>query len=143
MLNRVLTRVDFPRPDSPGEHCEDDPYAPVRYVRTDNHHIEVEPLADALAVPLVRQVGETDVAGELAAHDVLHIGSGLGHSLGVPGGDRLGNAGAHGVAALHKGRLLTGVGRLKVAGHDWGAVRSWRSYQNYQCVVLAMPDHVS
>lgn len=98
-------------------------------VHTDNHDIEVESLADALAVPLVGQVGETDVAGELAAHHVLHVGGGLGHSLGVAGADRLGVAGAHRVAALDKRRLLTtaGGGGFDVAGRDGGTVRSRRS----------------
>jgi len=42
---------------------------------TDDHHIEVEALADALAVPLVGQVGEADIACELAADDVLIVGA--------------------------------------------------------------------
>ena len=41
-----------------------------RKVLTDDHDIEVEALADALAVPLVGQVGETDVAGQLPTNDV-------------------------------------------------------------------------
>lgn len=54
---------------------------------TDNHHVEVEPFSYRLPVPLVRQVGETDVASELSPNDVLRIcgsgGGSLGGGLGV------------------------------------------------------------
>lgn len=102
-------------------------------IHTDNHDIEVETLADTLAVPLVGQVGKTNIAGKLAADDVLHIGSGLGHGLGIAGADRLGGSG-DGVAALHERRLLTtgsGGGRF-VAGRDGGTVRRRRSYAIHQ-----------
>lgn len=129
MLNRVLTRVDFPRPDSPETRYQLCSHEPLSLVHTDNHDIEVETLADTLAVPLVGQIGETNIASELAADDVLHIGSSLGHGLGVAGADRLGGSGAHGVAALHVRRLFTtrsGSSRF-VAGRDGGTVRRRRS----------------
>jgi len=52
VLKRVLTRVDFPRPDSPL-------IVSAQYVLvyptalTNDHNVEVEALADTLAVPLI------------------------------------------------------------------------------------------
>lgn len=86
-------------------------------VRTDNHNIEVESLADTLAVPLVGQVGETNVAGQLAANNVLHIGGGLGNSLGVPRANGLGVTG-DGVAALDEWGLLSTAGGRRVPRRD-------------------------
>lgn len=40
---------------------------------TNNHDVEVEPLADTLTVPLVRKVGESNVAGKLASNNVPSI----------------------------------------------------------------------
>lgn len=51
--------------------------------RTDNHDIEVEALADTLAVPLVGKIGETNVACQLSANDVSHVAGGLGSGLWV------------------------------------------------------------
>lgn len=80
-------------------------------------------------MPLVGQVGETDVASQLAADDVLHVSSGLSCGLGVAGADGLGDAGAHGVAAFDKRRLQAVVGRGRVPGRDrrrdGGAARRW------------------
>ena len=42
-------------------------------LHTDNHDVEVEALANTLAVPLVWQVGETDVASKLSANNVLDV----------------------------------------------------------------------
>lgn len=38
---------------------------------TNNHDIKVEALSDTLAVPLIRQVGETNITRQLSADDVL------------------------------------------------------------------------
>jgi hypothetical protein len=95
-------------------------------VRTDNHDVKVESLADTLAVPLVGQVGETDVAGQLAANHVLHVVGSLSDGLGVARADSLSITGAHGVGALHERRLLS-AGRGGVAGRDGGTVRNRRS----------------
>ena len=53
VLKRVLTRVDFPRPDSPkaGQMWNDEESQTV--LLTDDHDVKVEPLANALAVPLI------------------------------------------------------------------------------------------
>lgn len=71
---------------------------------TNNHHVEVESFANTLPVPLVGQVGETNVASQLPANDVLHICCGLSNGLGVLRADSLGITGSHGVATLHEGR---------------------------------------
>lgn len=89
---------------------------------TNNHHIEVETLADTLAVPLVGQVGETDVASQLAADDVLHVVSSLGGGLGIARSDSLVDSGTHWVAALDEWRITARGGRR---GRDRG--RDWRS----------------
>lgn len=76
MLNRVLTSVDLPRPDSPVVPTLEtlaSPKCKVTIPLTDNHHVEVEALANALAVPLVGKVGETDVTSELATDDVAEV----------------------------------------------------------------------
>lgn len=81
VLNRVLTSVDLPRPDSPI-------LLQYRYLisfeqypkHTDNHDVEAETFPDTSAVPLVRQVGESNVTCELSADDVLHIC--IGHLAG-------------------------------------------------------------
>ena len=91
MLKRVLTRVDFPSPDSPmrvSVICGDS----NSRTRTDNHDVEVEALADALAMPLVGQVGETDIAGQLSSHDITHVAGSGGGSLRVFGGHGLSGA---------------------------------------------------
>jgi hypothetical protein len=40
---------------------------------TNNHDVEVEALANALAVPLVRQVGEANIASELPTDNISGI----------------------------------------------------------------------
>lgn len=89
---------------------------------TDNHHVKVESFTDTLTVPLVGQVGETNVAGQLAANNVLHIGGSLSDGLGVLGADGLSVARAHGVAALNKGRFALAVERQAAGGSIvcWG-----------------------
>ena len=75
----------------------------MRPVLTNDHNVEVEALAHTLAMPLVGQVGEPDVASKLPADNVPHVARGLGCGLGIPGGDGLGCVGAavkHGVAVL-------------------------------------------
>lgn len=57
--------------------------------RTNNHDVEVEAFAHTLAMPLVGQVRETNVAGELPAHNVHVVGHGRG-GLGVLCGHGLG-----------------------------------------------------
>ena len=85
MLKRVLTRVDFPRPDSPEQINTFYLFLDILFSRslTDNHDVKVEALANTLAVPLVRQVGETNVSGQLPADNVPHVASGLSSGLGV------------------------------------------------------------
>lgn len=58
-------------------------------IRTDNHHIEVEALAHTLAVPLVRQVRETNITCKLPAHNV-HVVCEGSRSFGVLRRDRMG-----------------------------------------------------
>lgn len=52
VLKRVLTRVDFPRPDSP---LIVSAVSLLIYLRalTNDHDVEVKALADTLAVPLI------------------------------------------------------------------------------------------
>lgn len=79
---------------------------------TDNHDIEVEALADTLAVPLVGQVGETDVASELSANNVSHVAGGLGGGLWVFRRHGLGDSSCticHYVAQLDVGRSLLAI----------------------------------
>lgn len=96
-------------------------------LHTDNHDVKVESLADTLAVPLVGQVGETDVAGQLAANHVLHVVGSLSDGLGVARANSLSISGAHWVGSLHERRLLAAAGRGGVAGRDGGTVRNRRS----------------
>jgi hypothetical protein len=105
VLKRVLTRVDFPRPDSPENCASALVFSPVHIATllTNDHNVEVEALAHTLAMPLVGQVGETDVASKLPANNVPHVARRLGCGLGVLGGDGLRCMGAavkHGVAVL-------------------------------------------
>lgn len=85
MLKSVLTRVDFPRPDSP----ETDQYGNNGGLRTmkltDNHDVKVEAFPDTLAMPLVWQVGESDESCQLSAHNVSHVAGSSGGDLGVGG----------------------------------------------------------
>lgn len=67
---------------------------------TNNHDVEVEPFPDALTVPLVRQVGETDVARQLPADDI----GGLRDR-----GDEVG-----GRIFDHRGRVRGGGGSVRV-----------------------------
>jgi hypothetical protein len=50
---------------------------------TNNHDVETETFSDTLAVPLVWQIGESNEAGQLPAHNVLHVACCSGSSLGV------------------------------------------------------------
>lgn len=74
-------------------------------------------------MPLVGQVGETNVASKLATDDVLHIARGLGDGLGVARADGL-SISAERVAALDKRRFLAGAGGRGVTRQNGGAVRN-------------------
>lgn len=78
MLKRVLTRVDLPRPDSPAKFISSKKINHRVSVHTNNHNVEVETLANTLAMPLVGQVGESNVSSQLAAHDVLVLSDSRG-----------------------------------------------------------------
>ena len=102
MLKRVLTRVDFPRPDSPRSECQPADHTVCFFKAvspTNDHNVEVEALPYTLAVPLVRQVGESHVSCELPAHNVPHVCRGLCCCLGVFGAHGL----RGGLAAVRHG----------------------------------------
>lgn len=69
------------------EHCA---CGVVRSKLTNDHNVEIEALADALAMPLVGQVGEADVASEFSTHNIPHVTGCLRGRLGVFRGHRLG-----------------------------------------------------
>lgn len=78
MLKRVLTRVDLPRPDSPKvqtisqvQSCRASHWFLLSL--TNDHYIKVETLANTLAVPLVGQVGKTDIASKLPSDNVSGV----------------------------------------------------------------------
>jgi len=99
----------------------------MRFVLTNDHNVEVEALAHTLAMPLVGQVGETNVASKLPADDVPHVARRLGCGLGVSGGDSLRCLGAavkHGVAVLDvAGRC--GLAVRDGVGRDGRGLRRW------------------
>lgn len=85
---------------------------------TDYHDVEVEALANTLAVPLVGQIGKADVASQLPTNDIAHV-TGCGScSFGVFRRDRLGNARAMRVALADEGR-----GRLAIGDRRRGCFR--------------------
>lgn len=47
---------------------------------TNDHDVEVETLADALSVPLVGKVGESNVTSQFATNDILVIRCTRGHT---------------------------------------------------------------
>lgn len=105
-----------------------DSYSTIRtdLLLTNDHDIEVESLADTLAVPLVGQIRETDVASQLAADDIAHVGSSLSDGLRVFGAHRLGVAcTTHRVASfdIWRSGLARGAGGLVGRGRG-GAVCS-------------------
>ena len=103
------------------------PLRHVRSVLTNDHNVEVEALAHTLAMPLVGQVGKTDVASKLPADDVPHVARGLGCGLGIPGGDGLGCVGAavkHGVAVLDVARRY-GLAVREGVARDGRSLRRW------------------
>jgi hypothetical protein len=105
---------------------------------TNDHDVEVEPLADTLAVPLVGKVGKTNVASQLSANDVSHVAGGLGGGLWVFGRHGLGYRACstcHWVAPLDFGR-----GSLAIR-HRW-ACRSWRRSGRGSTVGGCMRGHV-
>ena len=101
VLKRVFTRVDLPRPDSPARVCLEEP-SQISYshsMLTNDHNVEVEAFPHTLAMPLVGQVGETNVSSELSAHNVLHVRRCLSGGLRVLRGHGLrGHVAAMGVA---------------------------------------------
>ena len=80
---------------------------------TNDHHVEVESLAHTLAVPLIRQVGKANVAGQLPAHDVPHVARRCRRRFGVFRGHGLRSCSIairHGIACgdQRRGRLAIG-----------------------------------
>ena len=75
VLNSVFTSVDFPRPDSPANlvNVPSSKSMSDCYFLTNDHNVEVEAFSHTLAVPLVWQVREPNIASKLPAHDVPHI----------------------------------------------------------------------
>lgn len=96
---------------------------------THNHHIEVETLADTLTVPLVGQIGKSNVAGQLPANNILHIRSSLGNSLGVLRAHGLSVSSSHWVTAFNEGRTgLAAGGRGRNGRAIGNGCRWWCSY---------------
>lgn len=127
MLKRVLIKVDFPSPDSPAL-CQfmyiDGGWSDEQICgeHTNNHDIEVEALADALAVPLIGKIGEANVACQLSANNVSHVAGGLGSGLWVFRRHGLRDSSCavcHYIAQLDVRRCLLAI------RHCW-ACRSWR-----------------
>lgn len=91
--------------------------APLSVERlTDNHHIEVEALANTLAVPLVGQIGKSHVSRQLPPYDISHVTGRSRRCFGVFRAHRLGgnlSIGAHwvGSLAVGRGRLAVGYSR--------------------------------
>ena len=84
---------------------------------TNDHDVEVEALADALAVPLVGQIGETDVAGQFPSHNVAHVAGSLCGGFGVLGGNGLGYRACMTGYRLNRGNV-NGEG-LPLEGVGW------------------------
>jgi len=73
VLNRVLIKVDLPRPDSPewrkwGVLACVEPEGAGKE-RTDDHGGELETFSDAFSMHLVGKIGEAHVAHQLFADD--------------------------------------------------------------------------
>lgn len=94
VLKRVLTSVDLPRPDSPKDMLVQPQQGNSARggKHTDDHNIKVEPLTDALAVPLVGKVGESNITSQFPTDNVLVVvggsrgrskarGRGYGHQV--------------------------------------------------------------
>ena len=81
LLNRVLIKVDFPRPDSPRDKLVKQVRLGEKRQRTDDHGSELEALPDALPMDLVGQVGKAYIAHELLANS-----GGLAKGRGRRGG---------------------------------------------------------
>lgn len=91
--------------------------------RTHYHDIEIKPLPHTLAVPLVGQVGESNVSSQFSPNNIPHVTGSLSCSLRVPRADSLG-----GDLSLRNWivSLRIGGGRFAV-GHG-GALRwNWRT----------------
>ena len=105
VLKRVLTRVDFPRPDSPIGRSASKIVRGLssRSKHTNHHDVEVEAFTDALSMPLIRKICESNVTSKFPAHNVSHVTGGLSCSLRIFGANCLGDAlplRSHWVAAL-------------------------------------------
>ena len=72
VLKRVLTNVDFPRPDSP-KLVSVSAQGHEISILTNNHDVEVEAFSNTFAVPLIGQICKSHIAGELPTDDVFHI----------------------------------------------------------------------
>lgn len=71
MLNKVLMRVDFPRPDSPIALSNFLYFTAVPL--TDYHNVKAKSFSNTLSVPLVGKVGETNVPSQLAPDNISHV----------------------------------------------------------------------
>lgn len=76
---------------------------------TDDHYVETETLSYTLSVPLIWQVCETNIAGQLAPNDISHVAGQRSGSLGVLGAHCLRYVVRYGIALLDIGgrRLRT------------------------------------
>ena len=95
MLNKVLTKVDFPNPDSPDIASVLRTSAlPLssQNEHTDNHCREGEALADTSPMDLIREVCETHITRKLLPYDRWYTGgeraSSWALSISVPVGGR-------------------------------------------------------
>jgi hypothetical protein len=108
------------------------PSSGMQIVLTNDHNVEVEALAHTLAMPLVGQVGETDVASKLPAHNVPHVARRLGCGLGILGGNSLRCAG---VAVEHRVAVLDVARRCGLAVRDGVTGRGLQRRARRGCVV--------
>lgn len=115
MLNKVLISVDLPSPDSPAR-CQQYPARALRLIRTNNHDIEIESLSDTLPMPLIGEIGKSNISCQFSSDHIPHVISSCSCSLGVFRGHCLCSICSHGVAFLH-------VGRCRFAIRDTGRRR--------------------
>ena len=70
VLKSVLTRVDFPKPDSPGEGgVREKRRWEVKMRRTNDHDGKLEALSHTFTVNLVWEIGKANVAHKFLAND--------------------------------------------------------------------------
>ena len=75
VLKSVLTKVDFPRPDSPREGGVREEAMESRMGRTNDHDGKLEALPHTFTVYLVGEIGKTNVAHKFLANDGGDTGS--------------------------------------------------------------------